>query len=175
MEGKVSKENTEPEKNTATVLKAGEKFFTYLLFLAGVFFFYHSLGLWLKMEPPRSASAAALPLGISGLWIFLCLTLLFENHFKKTPLSGIKSRREKIRKGLQYAFPKEILVMLFAVIIYFILLIMGLGFYIATPIFLFGTMSYLTRKKYILNILWTAVIMAFAVLVFRVLFGVVFP
>ena len=175
MEGKVNKDNTESEQNTAPVLKAGEKLFTYLLFLAGVFFFCYSLRLWLTMEPPRSASAAALPLGMSLLWTVLSLTLIAGNHFKKTPLGGIKSRREKIRDGLRYAFPKEILVMAGAVIIYCTLISMGPGFYIATPLFLFGTMSYLTRKLSLWNVLWTAVIMAFTVTVFRILFGVVFP
>ena len=175
MEGKVNKDNTESEQNTAPVLKAGEKLFTYLLFLAGVFFFWHSLRLWLTMEPPRSASAAALPLGMSLLWTILSLTLLAGNHNKKTPLSAIKSPRKKIRDGIRYAFPKEVMVMSGAVVIYCTLMLMGFGFYIATPLFLFGTMSYLTGKLSFWNILWTAVIMAFTVLVFRILFGVVFP
>ena len=176
MEGKMNKDNTESEQKTAPVLKAGEKLFTYLLFLAGVFFFCHSLRLWLTMEPPRSASAAALPLGMSILWTILSLTLLAENHFKKTPPGGIKSRRgKKIKDGIRYAFPKEVLVMSGAVVIYCVLMLMGLGFYIATPLFLFGTMSYLTGKLSLWNVLWTAVIMVFTVLVFRILFGVVFP
>ena len=175
MEGKVNKDNMETKQDAAPVLKAGEKLFTYLLFLAGVFFFYHSLRLWLEMEPPRSASAAALPLGASLLWTVLSLTLLAGNHRKKTPLGGIKSRREKIRKALQYAFPKEVLVMAGAVIIYCAMMFAGLGFYIATPLFLFATMSYLTHKVSLWNILWTAIILVFTVLVFRFLFGVVFP
>ena len=162
-----------PEKKTE--LRAGEKAFTYILFLAGGFFFYHSLNIWIRMSPPRTASAAAVPLIMSGLWTILTLTFIVENHFKKTPLSGIKSMREKIRKGLQYAFPKEVLVMLGAVVIYCVLLLLRISFYIVTPLFLYGTMCYLMRKRYLWNIVWTAITMAFTVVVFRLLFNVVFP
>ena len=161
--------------NRDVKLRPGEKFFTYILFLAGVFFFYHSLRLWVRMEAPRTASAAALPLIMSGLWTILTLTMIVENQFKKTPLRGIKSLRQKIRKGLQYAFPGEVLVMLGAVVIYCVLLLIGISFYIVTPLFLYGAMCFLMRKGYIRNIVWTAVIMVFAVVVFRILFNVVFP
>ena len=156
-------------------LRPGEKIFTCILFLAGIFFFYHSLRLWIRMEAPRTASAAALPLIMSGLWSVLTLTIIIENQFKKTPLSGIKSLRQKIWKGLQYAFPKEVFVMLGAIAIYCGSLLIGIGFYIVTPLFLYGTMCYLTRKRYLWNIVWTAIIMAFAIIVFRVIFNVVFP
>jgi len=156
-------------------LVAGEKAFTYILFLAGVFFFYHSLKIWIRMPAPRSASAAAVPMIMSGLWTFLALTFLVENHFKRTPLSGIKSMKEKVWKGLQNTFPKEIVVMLGAIVIYCVLLLLGVSFYIVTPLFLYGTMCYLMRKGYFRNIVWTAIIMAFTVVVFRLLFNVVFP
>ena len=170
----------EPETGNAagekkTELRAGEKAFTYILFLAGVFFFYHSLKIWIRMPVPRTASAAAVPLIMSGLWTILTVTFIVENHFKKTPLSGIKSLREKIWKGLQYAFPKEVLVMLSAVVIYCVLLLAGISFYIVTPLFLYGTMCYMMRRGYLLNIVWTAITMAFALVVFRLLFNVIFP
>jgi hypothetical protein len=76
---------------------------------------------------------------------------------------------------LAYAFPIDVLVILGAVLVYCILLFVGVSFYIATPLFLYGSMCYLMKKDYLKNILWTALVMAFIVLVFRMLFGVVFP
>lgn len=55
------------------------------------------------------------------------------------------------------------------------LLLVGLSFYVATPLFLYGCMCYLMRKSYLKNILWTALVMAFIILVFRMLFSVIFP
>jgi hypothetical protein len=46
---------------------------------------------------------------------------------------------------------------------------------IATPIFLWCTMSFLSRGKFVKNLLWTALCMLFIYLVFRVLFSVVLP
>ena len=166
-------ENASREKQAK--LRAGEKAFTVVLFLAGVFLFYHSLKLWLRLNPPRSSSAAALPLITSGLWVVLTLTLIIENLLKKTPLSGIKSLGQKISKGLLYVFPKEVLVTLCAMAIYCVLLLIGVSFYIVTPLFLYGAMCYLTGKGYIRNILWTAIIMGFTIVVFKMLFGVAFP
>ena len=75
----------------------------------------------------------------------------------------------------RYAVPKDVVVMLVAVLAYCVALLMGLSFYIATSLFLYGTMCYLTRKNYLKNVLWTALVMAFIVVVFRMLFSVVFP
>lgn len=65
--------------------------------------------------------------------------------------------------------------MLLAILAYCALLLAGVSFYIATPLFLYGSMCFLTRRNYLKNILWTAVVMAFIVVVFRLLFGVIFP
>ena len=54
-------------------------------------------------------------------------------------------------------------------------LVLGINFYISTGLFLYATMCYLLRKDFLKNILWTALVMAFIVVVFRMLFGVVFP
>ena len=52
---------------------------------------------------------------------------------------------------------------------------LGLSFYIATALFLWGSMTYLMKGSYLKNILWTAILIVFAVVVFRMIFGVVFP
>ena len=92
-----------------------------------------------------------------------------------SPLSGLSTMAEKIKKGLQFAFPMDTLVILGGILIYCLLLSLGVSFYIATPLFLYGSMCYLMRGNFVKNILWTAIVMAFIILVFRMLFSVVFP
>lgn len=157
------------------ILASGEKAFTVTLLVIGLIAFALALELWFRMSEPRIASAAALPLFVSGLWVVLALSAVIENRKLTSPLSGLKAWKEKLWKGLQFALPMEVVVMLGAIAAYCVTLVAGLSFYISTPIFLFATMCYLTRKAFVKNLLWTALIMAFIVLVFRMLFGVVFP
>ena len=170
-----NEQNAENSGEKQAELRAGEKAFTIILFLAGVFLFYHSIKIWLRLNPPRVSSAAALPLITSGLWVLLTFTIIIENLFKKTPLSGLKSLGQKILNGLRYVFPNEVFVMVCAIVVYCVLLLSGVSFYIVTPLFLYGSMCYLTRKRYVWNIVWTAIIMGFTIVVFKMLFGVTFP
>lgn len=156
-------------------LAAGEKVFAVVLLLTGLGAFALAFELWSRMSEPRIASAAALPLFVSGLWVLMALLTVIENFRLDTPLSGMSSMKEKILEGLRYAIPMSVLVILAAVLVYCVLLLVGVSFYIATPLFLYGCMCYLMRKDYVKNILWTAIVMAFIVLVFRMLFSVIFP
>lgn len=154
---------------------AGEKAFAVVLLLAGLGAFGLALELWTRMSEPRIASAAALPLFVSGLWVIMALLTVIENFRPDTPLTGVSGRKEKLRAGLRFAMPKEVAVILLAILAYCVLLLAGVSFYIATPLFLYGSMCCLMRKNYLKNILWTAAVMAFIVVVFRMLFSVVFP
>ena len=100
---------------------------------------------------------------------------VIENFKLTTPLSHIKGMGEKIMKALAYALPLNVIIMLIAIVAYCVALVEGVSFYIATPAFLYFCMCYLMKKDYVKNILWTACVMAFIVLVFRMLFSVVFP
>lgn len=164
-----------PEQESKPVLEAGEKVFSLALLVVGLIALGLSLELWSRMSEPKIASAAALPLFVSILWVLMALITVLENIKLKSPLSGIKNLGEKAWKGLQYAFPMDVLVMLLAIVAYCVALVIGVNFYVSTSIFLYGTMCYLLRKGFLKNILWTALVMAFIVLVFRMLFGVVFP
>lgn len=164
-----------PTQEKRPILASGEKAFTVTLLVLGLIAFGLALELWLRMSEPRISSAAALPMFVSGLWVVLALSAVIENRKLTSPLSGVKAWREKLWKGLQFALPMDVVVMLGAIVAYCITLVAGLSFYVSTPVFLFATMCYLTRKSFLKNLLWTALIMAFIVLVFRMLFGVVFP
>lgn len=159
-------------------LEAGEKVFSIMLFLIGAFALKLSIDLWFSIplrRGPRIASAAAVPVFVSGLWVILSLITVLENFKLTTPLSGVAGIGKKIAKALAYAMPLNVAIMLAAIIAYCAALVEGVSFYIATPLFLYFSMCYLTRKDFVKNILWTALVMAFIVLVFRMLFSVVFP
>ena len=155
--------------------RPGELVFTAVLFLAGTFFFFHACKLFLRMEAPRVYSAAALPLLTSGTWMVLALLVPLENLRKRKHRRKSEPFGKKARAGVAYAFPKEVVAVLLAIVIYCTLLLARVSFYIVTPLFLYGGMCILMRGGYVKNILYTAIIMAFVVLVFRMVFGVVFP
>ena len=159
-------------------LEAGEKVFSVILLLFGVAALKLSIDLWFKIplrRGPRIASAAAVPVFVSGLWVILAAITVLENFKLTTPLSGVAGIGNKIVKALAYAFPLDVLIMLIAIVAYCAALVEGVSFYIATSVFLYFSMCYLTKKDFLKNIIWTACVMAFIVIVFRVLFSVVFP
>ncbi|BAL00744.1 hypothetical protein OBV_35450 [Oscillibacter valericigenes Sjm18-20] len=162
-------------RETKPILEPGEKIFTLALFGIGLIAFGLALNLWLQMDTPRIASAGALPLFVTSLWVILSFLAIIENRKLTSPLSNLKGWKEKARKGLQYAFPLQVVVMLGAIFAYCAALYFGLSFYIVTPLFLYGSMCYLAKKGFLMNIIWTAIVMVFIILVFRMLFGVVFP
>ena len=156
-------------------LEAGEKAFSVIVLAVGLIAFGMALSLWGRMSEPKIASAAAMQLFVSGIWVITALLTVIENFRLKTPLSGMTGGRKKVLSGLQYALPRNVLVMLGMIVAYCVLLVLGISFYIATPLFLYGAMCYLIKKDFVKNILWTAIVMAFIILVFRLLFSVVFP
>ena len=159
-------------------LEAGEKVFSIILLLVGAVALKLAIDLWFSIplrRGPRIASAAAVPVFVAGLWVILAAITVLENFKLTTPLSGVAGIGNKIVKALAYAFPLNVLIMLIAIVAYCWALVEGISFYIATPAFLYFSMCYLTRKDYVKNILWTALVMAFIILVFRMLFSVVFP
>ena len=156
-------------------LESGEKVFAIILLIVGIAAFAMALELWLRMPEPRIASAAAMPVFVSGLWVLMSLLAVIENFKLTTPLSSLSDMSKKLVTGLRYAMPFSVAVMLLGIVAYCVLLLVGISFYIATPLFLYGSMCFLMRKDYVKNILWTAIVMAFIILVFRMLFSVVFP
>ena len=159
-------------------LEAGEKVFSFILLIVGVIALKLSVDLWFSISlrrGPRIASAAAVPVFVSALWVIMSLWTVIENFKLSTPLSKVKGMGEKIMKALAYALPLNVIIMLALIVAYCVALVEGVSFYIATPAFLYISMCYLMRKDYVKNILWTGIVMAFIVVVFRLLFSVVFP
>ena len=176
----VTEQSTEPSSaedggKTATELAPGEKAFCIAFFLLGVAAFWQSLDLWLSIRPPRAASAGAVPLFVSAAWMILSLVIVIENFRRKTPLSGKKPFTSVLWQGLTYAFPQTVLVMMLASIAYCVALLLGVGFYISTGLFLWGSTCYLTGKNFIKNILWTAITLGFIFIVFDLVFQLLLP
>lgn len=157
----------------ANELQKGEKGFTVVLLLISCFFLFQSILLYRKNPGP--SSCAALPLGASGLLTALVLWNIILDIKKKTPLSSIASFVERARGAMAYGFPKNVVVMVGIIVLYSLALLLGLGFYIATPLFLWGSMCYLLRKDYLKNLIWMAICMLFIFVVFTLAFSVVLP
>lgn len=171
-------ENNSREMNEASInnktqkYHPGEKGFAVFLFAFGLFFFYQSSLMYQKK--PGAASYAAVPLFVS-LLIIVFSVLIFIFDLKKESVNQGLSIGEKIKNTLLYVFQKDVLVVMIFILIYCIALIKGIGFYIITPFFLWSSMSYLMRKNYLYNILWTILSLLFIYLMFSFAFNVVMP
>ncbi|WP_434309485.1 tripartite tricarboxylate transporter TctB family protein [Hominifimenecus sp. rT4P-3] len=167
--------NDTTEKKEHIELVSGEQVFTIILCLTGLVAFLLSLNLLAKVKAPKISSAAAVPLFVSFLWTLLSFIMILENIKKKSPLSSLKGTKEKFKAAVEYVMPFTVFMIAAFCICYCVLMFFGLSFYIATPVFLWGSMCYLKKGHFIKNILWTAIVMAFIIVVFRIVFGVVFP
>ena len=157
------------------ILAPGEKIFTLILFLSGIGAVILAVQLWQKVDGPKSSSAAAVPLFVAVVWAVLAFFMLLDNRKEKSPLDRLKTVSEKVKGGIEYVFPPSVRWIVLFCIIYCVLMYFGLSFYIATALFLWGSMTYLMKGGFLKNLLWTAILIAFAVIVFRMIFGVVFP
>ncbi|MBE7004579.1 MAG: tripartite tricarboxylate transporter TctB family protein [Ruminococcaceae bacterium] len=143
--------------------------FAVALLLLGAVAFAAALALWSRMSEPRVSSAAALPLFVSGLWVLMALwNALTCAMQKKTDAVGV-------REALRHALPPRTLALLALTASYCALLYGGVGFLIATPLFLYAAMCFLLRGDYVKNLLRAAVVTALIWLVFHAAFGVVLP
>jgi hypothetical protein len=128
--------------------------------------------LWFNMGLSPLSSAAALPLFASLLWSVLVLLVFLESPRRKTPMRAF---RQAASHAISYVLPAPLPAMIIAIVAYCAALLLHVSFYIATPLFLWGSMCYLTRREFLKNILWTALCMGFIIGVFSMLFHVILP
>ena len=159
------KENGSPRR------EPGALAFAAAILLLGGAAFAMALALWLRTEEPREASAAALPVFVSALWVLAALWNAIACAAEKRKCAARSSAAEALR----HALPPRALGMLGMIAAYCALLYLGVGFAIATPLFLYGAMCFLQRGDYVKNLLRAVVVTALIVLVFRGVFGVVLP
>lgn len=151
-------------------LRVGEKGFTVVLLAVAAFMLYQSVMLWQKK--PGVAGPAIIPLLSSGLVVLLSLATVVSNIKKKTAIRKDMPFVGKVKCVCSYLFSSNVLVGLAAIVLYCALLMMGVSFYIVTPIFLWGLMSFYKKGDYLKNLLWTAICMGFIFVVFRLMFNV---
>lgn len=155
-----------------TRFQVGEKGFAFFLLFIGLFFTWQS---WLLyQEHPGASSCGSVPLFCSSLITLFSLITIITDWSKKSANAG-KAIGKMIADTWNYLFPLDVIVMILFMIVYCAALYMGLGFMLVTPIFLWGSMSFLSRGNYVRNLLWTILCMLFIYLVFHVLFSVVLP
>ncbi len=161
--------NMQKNISKAKLLRPGEKTFTVVLLTLGVVLFACALRLWFESDEPRIASAAALPLLITCVWVLLAFIILIENIGKEA------ESKKNLAAAAFDIFPVNVIKVIAVVVMYCLLLFFGVGFYILTPLFLWGTMCMLGKGGYIKNLLWSAACMAFVYVVFTLMLNVVMP
>jgi len=152
--------------------KPGEKGFALFLLLFGLYATSESWKLY-QMSPGAS-SFGAVPLFVSALIVIFSAAILITDRKKLVETAGL-SGKEKVMETLRYIFPLDVSVTMVLILLYCAGLYLGLGFVPVASVFLWASMSYLMHKGYVKNLLWTALCMAFILLVFSFLFSVVLP
>ena len=152
--------------------RPGEKMFPVLLLIAGVLITREAWGMYKRS--PELSGYGTVPLFCGVMIILLSVVIIITNMFHKSEIAGMPLK-DKAVAVVKHLFSLDVLVMLAMIIVYCVLMANGVPFVIASPVFLWAAMTYLERGNYVKNILFTAIVMAFVILVFKVGFHVVLP
>ena len=178
---------TEPEAASQVPFQAGEKGFAVFWLIFGLFFLWQSIELYGKH--PGLDSCAAVPLFCSGVIVVCSLIIMITDRKFKTPNTG-KGVGVQVKQTLGNMFPIDIAVMIALILLYCIALYIKLGFYVATPVFLWIGMVWFMRSKFLVegkidksafvriavkNLIWTGICILFILVMFTYLFSVVLP
>lgn len=152
-------------------LKPGERAFSLALLASNIWEISEAFKMCAKK--PGLSSYGALPMGL-GIIMLLCLCkIIFLEDLKKD--SEKKPAGKSFLDAVSYAFPKDIAVFIGMMLLYFAALLMGLGFLIATPVFLFVSMCYMMPRDPVKNGIFTIVLVAAIYIIFKMLFKVTLP
>ncbi len=158
--------------NETQQFKSGEKGFSFFLLAFGLFFTWQSLLLY--QESPELSSYGSVPLFCSLAISILSLLVIITDWNKESVNSG-KAILQQVKNALSHLFTKDVIVMVAFVVAYCSALCVGVNFMISTPVFLWVSMTFLSRGNYVKNLLWSALCMGFIYVVFQILFSVVLP
>ena len=89
-------------------------------------------------------------------------------------LAGVPLDR-KLIDTFKYVFPKESFIFLLICIAYFVLLVLGVPFMIASVLFLMGSMCYMIPHNIVKNAIYTVVLLVAIYLIFVLVFKVSLP
>jgi hypothetical protein len=152
--------------------KPGEKGFSVLLLILGIFIIKESLGMY--RNAPELQGYGTVPLCCGVLITVFALIIIVMNMFHKSEISGLPFKSQAVAI-VKHLFSLDVLIMLLIIVAYCVLMAFGVPFVVASPVFLWCAMTYLERSNYLKNIIFTVIVMAFVLLVFKVGFGVVLP
>ncbi len=152
--------------------KPGEKGFTLILFVIGALFTKGSLDMY--RADPTLEGYGTVPLFCGLMIMVLSAFILLGSLRTKSEISGqpVGEQASAVKKHL---FNGDVIVMLLIILAYCGLLAFNVPFIISSPLFLWGSMTYLCRGGWLKNIIYTALVMIFVILVFSVGFNVVLP
>lgn len=156
------------DKNT----KPGEKGFPVILLFIGIFITAEAVKMY--KDAPELSGYGTLPL-ICGILIIILSVFIIINNFRfKSEISGISAKKQA-EAVVKHLFSKDAMVMTALIMAYCVMLSLGAGFIVSSPIFLWVSMTYLSKGRYVKNIFYTIIVMLFIVLIFNIVFKVVFP
>ncbi len=168
-----NKENKQPvEEKTETLLKPGAKVMPFLLIAFALVFFISSIQLY--KEDPVISGSATFPLIVSGVMLLLSIVDCIQKLMSKSEIAG-KPFKEKIVAVIKFVMPFRCFIFLLMAVGYYFLLQLGVGFIIASSIFLMASMCYLMRGQYVKNAIYTAICVAALYVIFKVVFKVFLP
>lgn len=149
---------------------AGERGFTLFLLILSCLSLWASVLLWL--EHPGADGPAVIPLSASALMTALCGFELLRGLVLSLKRGERQSMGAAIKCAAALLFGRDLLISLAAVAVYCLLTLAGLPFYVITPLFLWGLMTYLCRGGYLRNLAVTAGATVVIWLIFGLLLGV---
>ena len=161
------KQKNEKEKMS---LAPGELAFVVSLFLLGATALILSINLWTNAGENKLASAAALPMIASIIWVALTIYILIREIFSSKKNS--KTFYERFKSAIINVFPKNILIAIIGIIAFCFVLLLGLNFYIASALFLWGLMSFLSNGRLVRNLIITSITVLILFFIFGLAFGV---
>jgi len=152
--------------------KPGEKGFAVVLLFFGGGVLWQAILMFQK--DPQISSYGAMPLFLGMLLILFSIIIIVGNFKRGSEIAG-SPLSEKFSRIAEHVCPRDVNVMILLLIAYSVALFINLRFIYATPVYLWLSISYLTGKNYVRNILYTAIIMTFILLIFKIVFKIILP
>jgi len=160
------------EKKAEKLLQPGGRVLSLMFLAFGLVFFIQSVQLFQKNA--SISGYATFPLIVSTLLLILTVIDYIQNLKIKSEIAEL-SITQKIGRVLCFIFPRDTLIFLLMSISYFLLLLFGVPFIVASLIFLMATMNYLIPHQFLKNTVYAVILMAAIYAIFVLVFKVTLP
>lgn len=163
-------------QNMKKKTKPGEKGFPVLLLLLGIFITSESWKMYQKA--PELQGYGTVPLICGALLTILSLLNILTDLRMTSEIKGL-ALKDKAVAIVKHLLSPDVLIMALFIIIYCIAMSLGLMFEVASMIFLWGSMMVFHhgegKKSILKNLIYSALVLLFVIVVFHVGFHVVLP